>query len=271
MSENNEKKQSQKEDKLEAHELSFSNSKQQKLDAGEIVVPKGKFALWWENYWYHYKFHTILVLFAIFVCTVCFVQCSQKESGDLTVTFAGACGFENAEDRDNLIEVLNAVAPKSEQKDEKLSVLLTTYSIFSEEELRARFTDEDGNFDSASFQTAKGFNTDHLKTFGTYLMTGESPVLLTSEFVFDYQNMEEIAMPLSEIYGENLPASAYNEYAVRLGDTDFYRYYKAVQILPADTLVVFIRSYVWGASADKELYADYERMFRAIVDFKIPS
>lgn len=268
MSKENQKR---NDDKLEAHEISLSDSKQQKLEAGEIVVPKGKFALWWENYWYHYKFHTIVVLFAIFVCTVCFVQCSQKESGDLTVTFAGACGFENAEDRDNLIEVLNAVAPKSEQKDEKLSVLLTTYSIFSEEELRARFTDEEGKFDSASFQTAKGFNNDHLDTFGTYLMTGESPVLLTSEFVFDYQNMEEIAMPLSEIYGENLPASACNEYAVRLGDTDFYRYYKAVQILPADTLVVFIRSYVWGASADKELYADYERMFRAIVDFKIPS
>ena len=134
MSKENQKR---NDDKLEAHELSFSNSKQQKLEAGEIVVPKGKFALWWENYWYHYKFHTIVVLFAIFVCTVCFVQCSQKESGDLTVIFAGACGFENAEDRDNLIEVLNAVAPKSEQKDEKLSVLLTTYSIFSEEELRA--------------------------------------------------------------------------------------------------------------------------------------
>lgn len=245
-----------------------NDQKQDKIEAGEIVV-RNRFVTWLENYWYHYKLPTIAVLFALFVCIVCFAQCAGRETGDVTVTFGGSYDLVG-EEKEAFLEVVNALAPKDEKSGESLSVILTSYSIYTEEELRARFFDEDGNFDEVAYQTAKNFNADHIKSFGTYLMTGESAVLFVNQYIFDYQNMATLAVPLSELYGEAVPSSACNEYAIRLGDTDFYKYYPAVQVLPADTMIVLCKSYVWGASSDEKTYEEFEALFRAIVEFKAP-
>lgn len=239
-----------------------------KIEAGEIVV-RSRFLTWLDNYWYHYKFPTIVVLFALFICTVCFVQCTRRETGDVTVTFGGSYDLVG-EEKEAFLDVLNAIAPKNEKSGEAMSVIMTSYSIYTEEELRSRFFDEEGKFDEVSYQTAKNFNTDRIKDFGSYLMTGESAVLFVNQFIFDYQNMATLAVPLSELYGDAVPGSACNEYAIRLGDTDFYRYYPAVQVLPEDTMIVLCKSYIWGASSDEETYAEFEALFRAIVEFKAP-
>ncbi|MBQ8431836.1 MAG: hypothetical protein IJX28_03025 [Clostridia bacterium] len=244
--------------------------KEDKLAAGEITE-RSRFSLWMENFWYHYKFQAIVVMAAIFIFAVCFVQCTQRETGDLTVSFAGPYVLEGDE-REGVLDVLNAVAPRTEEGGERLSVILSTYPIYNEEELRALYTDpETGICDESGYQTAKGYNADRLKNFGSYLMTGESAVLLVCPYVYEYQNVKEkLARPLSDLYGDNLPAASYDGYAIRLGDTELYRYYPALQVLPADTLLVLTQSYVWGASADESTYKDFEALFRALVDFKIP-
>ena len=35
-----------------------------------------------ENFWYHYKWHTIIIVFFIITGLVCLVQCSTKEQPD---------------------------------------------------------------------------------------------------------------------------------------------------------------------------------------------
>ncbi|MBQ2733076.1 MAG: hypothetical protein IJF74_02875, partial [Clostridia bacterium] len=42
-----------------------------------------------ENYWYHYKYHTLLGLLALVVCTFALVQCSSAEEYDTFITYAG--------------------------------------------------------------------------------------------------------------------------------------------------------------------------------------
>lgn len=239
-----------------------------KIEPGEIKV-RNKLTIWLENFWYHYKLQTIAFLFIVTVCTVCFWQCSERETGDVTVTFAGSYDLLG-EEKQAFVDVLNAVAPKDAETGEQISVVLTSYSVYDEETLRSRYFNEDGSFEEMAYQTAKNFNTEHLKNFGTYLMTGESAVIMVSSYAFEHQNVQKLATPLSSIYGESLPESACNEYAIRLGDTDFYKYYKAAQVLPEDTMLVLVQSYVWGASANEETYAMFEALFRAIVDFKMP-
>lgn len=41
-------------------------------------TPKGK----WENFWYHYKWVTLLVAFAVIVCTILFVQMLLRDDPD---------------------------------------------------------------------------------------------------------------------------------------------------------------------------------------------
>ena len=265
----NESKDYQRPDKLGARGIVVGDPNRRKREE-KPQKPKGKFALWLENYWYYYKVHTLIGLFALFVITVCFVQCATKETGDLTVTFAGSYTFRGDE-RQEFMDAINAVTPKDEESGEKLTVLLSNYSIYNEEELKKLYTNEEtGVVDSSAYNTAKGYNQEQLEAFGSFLKTGESPILFVNEFVFDQQKLSSIAAPLSDLYGEALPESAYNEYAIRLGDTAFYQYYAAVQVLPADTLLVLSKPFFMGATSNEEVYARYEQLFRNIVDFKMP-
>ena len=42
-----------------------------------------------ENFWYHYKWHTIAAIFALFVIIVCTVQCATNTKYDIQVLYAG--------------------------------------------------------------------------------------------------------------------------------------------------------------------------------------
>ena len=80
---------------------------------------------------------------------------------------------------------------------------------------------------------------------------------------------EKLAVPLAETFGAT-PTGAYDEYAIRLGDTAIYQYYEALQVLPADTLVVFTRSYFMGASSNEKTYEEFKTLYKAIVEFQAP-
>ncbi len=42
-----------------------------------------------ENFWYHYKWHTIAAIFALIVIVVCTVQCATNTKYDIQVLYAG--------------------------------------------------------------------------------------------------------------------------------------------------------------------------------------
>ena len=233
---------------------------------GEIVV-QSRFAKWWDNYWYHYKWHTIVVAFFLFVGLVCFWQCSSSVSGDLTFTYCGNYTLTQ-EERLKINDVFEAISPKKEDGN-RLTIALNDFSVYDEEELKSRYTDEEGKLVAVAYNNAKKVNTDHLSTFGTYVMTGESALWLVSEYVFEQRNLDEVAVPLSELF-ETIPESAVNDYALRLGDTELYQYYDALKVLPEDTLIVLPRKYVWGESSNEDSYADFRAMYYAIVNFKKP-
>ncbi|MBQ7347055.1 MAG: hypothetical protein IJW55_03785 [Clostridia bacterium] len=243
--------------------------KQEKNTAGEIVV-KNRFLTWLDNFWYHYKWPVIVIGFFVFVGIVCFAQCSTKETGDVTLAYAGNYTL-SGEERERVIDVFNAVAPEKEKdgRTAQMEVLLTDYSVYTEDELRPQYTDAQGNVDLYAFNNAKQVSNDNLTTFGTYVMTGEAAVWLVSEYVYEQRNLAAVAVPLSELF-ETLPESACNDYAIRLGDTALYKYYDALKVLPADTLIVMPHSYVWGASSDAEKYEEFKAMYYAIVNFQAP-
>ena len=42
-----------------------------------------------ENFWYHYKWHTIIGVFALCTLAVCISQCSSRREPDAMIMFAG--------------------------------------------------------------------------------------------------------------------------------------------------------------------------------------
>lgn len=59
--------------------------------AGENLVNRPKtFKAWCENFWYHYKFHTITALVAIFALVIITAQCATKTQYDYTIMLSTA-------------------------------------------------------------------------------------------------------------------------------------------------------------------------------------
>lgn len=53
------------------------------------IRPRGRTASALENFWYHYKWHTLIALFLVVAFTVCTVQMCQRKSYDIYILYAG--------------------------------------------------------------------------------------------------------------------------------------------------------------------------------------
>ena len=245
------------------------NTEREEKLAGEEIVIRNPIFLWFENLWYHYKWTIILVAFFLFVAIVCFVQCATTPTKDVYITFGGSHTMTSEE----LASVERVFGDLSKQtfSENSPSVGIVSYPFYTEEELRALYTDpETGDFNGSAYNMAKGENANRLDELSNYMMTGECSIWLVNTSVYEAQHMnEKLAVPLVESFGTP-PTGAYDEYAIRLGDTAIYQYYEALQVLPADTLIVFTKSYFMGASSNAETYAKFQSLYRAIVEFQAP-
>lgn len=237
--------------------------------AGEDIVIRNPIFLWFENLWYHHKWTIILVAFFLFVAIVCFVQCATTPNKDIHITFGGSHTMTSEELAS--VERVFGDLSKATFEENSPTVGIVSYPFYTEEELRALYTDpETGDFNGSAFNMAKGENTNRLDELSNYMMTGECSIWLVNTSVYEAQHMSErLAVPLVESFGTT-PTGAYDEYAIRLGDTAIYQYYEALQVLPADTLIVFTKSYFMGASSNAETYAKFQSLYRAIVEFQAP-
>ncbi len=148
------------------------------------------------------------------------------------------------------------------------NLALYTYSIYSEDEMKAANeaeTDDEGKY---VIQVSQPHNTSKIEEYRSYLQTGECSVVLVSEYLYENLRDQDRLRPIAEVFGEQLPAGTRQDgYGVRLGDTYLYEYFDELKVLPEDTVICLLRSYIWGASSDGEKYAVSEEYFKKIVTF----
>ena len=235
----------------------------EKRPESEIVI-ESRFAKWFENFWYHYKWQTIGIAAAVIVLLVCVLQtCSRKEE-DLTLTYAGPCVLSVSE-LEQLSSVMDSIMPYDGDGNGENHTAWMVYEIYSKEQILAIESQKDASGDSKYVD--RNYNTDQYQTYNSYLKTGETSVYFLDPWLFAELRDAERLVPLQEALG-TMPESAFDEYGVRLGDTELYERYKVMQLLPADTVVCL--SYPnWKGSrnSDEEVYKFDCEMFRAIVTY----
>lgn len=253
---------------------------EEKLSDGGIVV-NNRFLKWLDNFWYHNKWIVLISAAFLFTFIVCFVQCSGRETSDISVVFAGTVVTEyedegggeaqirytalRGEAAEKIRAIFGTLSPENDD-GERATVAFPTYTVYSEAELLHNYGGESGE----GYVGARYRNQENIDLLATYIQTGESSVWFLSPEVYDLQNFDTLAVPLAETFGEKIPDGAVDAYAVRLGDTDLYRYYDAMQVLPADTLIVLTKSYAFGKSSDDEVYRASVALYRAILEFRTP-
>ncbi len=234
-------------------------------------VSHSRFFRWFDNIWYHYKWHIIIGAFAVFALVVCLVQCSSRQTYDLSITYAGNRSLNQTE-QDGLNAALDAILPEDFDGNGTKSVQLISYAIYTDEEILKMYSAENSEgiriVDQMAYGNAMNQNGDERTAFSTHILTGESAVWFVSPNVFDTHALASRVVPLAEIFGDNLPQGATGEYAVRLGDTAFYKTYQVVSdVLPEDTLILLARQTITGRVSKSTNYENCKSTYLAIVNF----
>jgi len=226
----------------------------------EGIVVKSKAAKRIENFWYHYKWHTLIIAFFVIVFTVCTVQMCTKEEFDITFVYAGSESLD-ARERENIINVFEYLT-----EEEGYSIGLTSYNVLSENEIKdmAAETDEDGE----PVFVNRSFYNEEYQVYSKYLMTGESSVMLLSPFLYEELASADRLRSVDELTDSFDSAALVGDFCIELGKTDLYAKYEALQALPEDTVICLMKPYVAGKSSKEKHYVKEENLFLAIVEYK---
>ena len=228
---------------------------EEKKPEGKIVL-QGKTFSWLENFWYHYKWVTIGVAFAVIVLLVCILQICSKEKQDTIVVYAGPTYLSTSQ-TEQLTLALQTVVPRDFDGDGEKNLAMSLYEIYSEEQIRAIHSAGEKRIDTSR-------NSDQYQLYTTYQQTGESSIYLLDPWL--YQSMDKNYLcPIAEAVGEGIAAKSADGYGVRLGDTALYEEYAVLRLLPEDTVICLMRPLVWGASSDEDAYAFEQEMFAAMI------
>lgn len=225
----------------------------QKINNTEIVTQNG-FLKKLENFWYHNKWTVIVVAFFVCVILVCTVQMLGKDKYDVTV-LCGTTADMSTEQREALLATISGLLAQDYDKDGKCAVAMVKYQIFSEQELYEEIeTEIDGEMTTVKKEkVAAHWNADQYSGMQDAVRTGEYSLCIASPYVYE----------------QLLKGYVVEGKAICLGETDFYRYNEAVQVLPEDTVICLLKPFKIGVSSKEDVYARSAALYDAIVAYDV--
>lgn len=186
-----------------------------------------------ENFFYHYKWHTIAAVIAIIVFVVIGVQMCSKDDYDAYVLYAGGHSVSRQENSDvaEYVKITSALERVSEDFDkngEKSVTLLDLYTPTPDEQA------ESGK------DNLGGFTLENFSTLEYELVSGSDYyVCFLSEYNYNkYRIWDDVRIfvPLAPYAGDNPDLEYYDESAIYLCSLEFYKL-DGIKELPPDTLV----------------------------------
>lgn len=200
---------------------------------GEVEVPKS-FKDKAANFWYHYKWHSIIALILVFAIIICSLQFCKKEEYDIHILYAGPYVIGKTASDGNEAEVVKVISSlervaKDFDSDNSLNVNFTNYLYMSSEEIEESGKDVDYSF----------LNNDKKSLEGTFEFS-EYYLCFISLSVYEmYNNAGEdgsLFVSLDEFSAYVTEDAYYANNAIKLSKTSFYNM-PGINALPEDTLI----------------------------------
>lgn len=229
-----------------------------------------KFKKWFSNYWYHYKWVTLVTLFFVVVFGIGIYQMASKDTYDINVLYSGPA-ILNKDQTAGIENAFVSILPNDHNDDKEKSILLNRFTILSEEQLAEKQAEAKAENDSVYYDPTS--RTDTISQITTLFATGEVSVCLMDAYVYNIYLREGAFVSLEEMLGY-VPEYARDNYSVCLADTPFGQYFDALKVLPEDTVLCFRKEAVFAGGSKKKSNAQYEfdkSVFRAIFEFEAPS
>jgi len=210
MSNNNENKDLEKDEKLSA-----------------VGEPQAKsVSKWFENIWYHYKFRILVGIFVVITVVIAMTQLINREKIDYNVLYAGPKSIA-VQDIATIESVFSRVG-EDQNGDGTVDVAISEILMMSDDEMAAA--------QAAGVKVDPNFMMNSKSEFSQQIVGGDAVICLVSPYVHSMLVEAEGLMKISDVLGY-VPDSAYGEYGVMFIDTDFGYYYFGDNYLPEDTIL----------------------------------
>jgi hypothetical protein len=216
-----------------------------------------KYKLWFENYWYHYKYHTLLTLLALITCIVGLSQCSVSEEYDMYVSYAGPKNLYS-DDIENGERALESVLDTDFSGDGKVNVSFNRFFYMSPDEVREA-KENDPAFSVLDQSVA-------LDSFKREFEAGDTVIWLVSPALYEEYSKKDMWVSMLEVLDADawrsltarIPEDSYDQYSVKLCETRFGQVFFSE--LPEDTLLCMRRKANFAAvMGEEEAFVLYER------------
>ena len=227
-----------------------------------MIVPK-RLTEKLENFWYHYKWHTVVAIFVIFVVTLCSFQMCTKEKYDSYIIYGGPMEIKKTSTAGDIPPYnvfCSSLGKVTLDFDENgvTSVALKDLFMLSSEEI-------------AEAEKLQGYEVNYNiiyennQIFRDLMANSNYYVCFLSESLYEsYKTLDgiDLFMPLESYAGENTELEYKDSCAVYLSSTGFYSL-PGISTLPENTVLCLRKITPLGAHFNKK---DAEEHFKRSED-----
>lgn len=223
----------------------------------------------WENFWYHHKWKTIIIGFVVMLLVVCIAQAGSRDKTDVYVMYAGP-GFITANEARQVQDAMKQQMDDYNGDGEK-GILLADFNYLSPaqiEEKRALAEEQGVDLTIDNYG-----NAAVLEQYEMEVIAGESVIYILDPGLYENVKKAGGLLPLTEVLGET-PEGAVDEYGIRFSETKFARFYTAMNVFPEDSVLCIRRvstmSVFKGQKKTEQLHSWHVDLFTNIVNFQFP-
>ncbi|MBE6689071.1 MAG: hypothetical protein E7588_07325 [Ruminococcaceae bacterium] len=225
-----------------------------------------KFQKWLDNYWYHYKWPTIIgSLFALFII-ICTVQMFSKKAPDAHIMYAGPASVSFTS-LDEIEQSFNDIISADLNGDKRKIIEYVEITLND----RVKITEE-GELFSEYINNNLDYKGSMLERYNAEIAFGDSVIYLLSPGIYqDLKSNGQLVPLVAERLLYDIPDNAFDEYSFKLSDMDIYRL-PGLCMLPEDTLVC-VRNpdkRLQVAKISDQAFKNNVQVFREMVNYVHP-
>ena len=225
---------------------------------------------WLDNFWYHYKWVTLVTAFFTVTLSIIIIQMITKTNPDSNILYGGPAVL-TANQTKEIENAFNALLPEDFNGDGEKITSLQAITLMTKEQIAKAEAEAAEN--SSVFVYNPQSLENNKTSFSTQLFSGEYVICLIDPE--QYKNAYKAGgfAPLSELFGENnIPEYAYDDCALLL--SNFSKFFTAMSVFPDDTLICVRKmssvSAIKGKSKAEREYNNQLRLFYSIIAFTPP-
>ena len=230
----------------------------------KVGITMKKFWKWLENYWYHYKWVTIVAIFVAVLVVVGVSQMINKEDADVRMVYFGpaAVSGEQASDIEFAFEQMMKYDYNG---DGTKTVQITVLNYYTEELYAEKMkeSEEKGTFFAYDPSNA----SDTISQLNTLIGSGDTVICLLDDSMYADLKEQGAFETLETVLGYK-PEKALDDYSVYLGDTGLVQSYSAFAAIPDNTRLCICKlsqnTYLIKKNAVSKAYDRHLEMFRDI-------